>query len=419
MGSMMPGSRQERSAATPGAPAAVMADEATGAQSAGRRSLGELLRGNLSQLPVFVGLVIIAIIFQVASKGFFLQSQNLFNLADQVVSITVLAAAAVLVLLIGEIDLSLAAVAYFTGAVTGVLSVRHGWPSAQAILAGIAVGVVIGLINGTCVAVLRMPSFVVTLAGLIFYQGALSHILQPQTTLQIIDPTIIGIEDYRLPSPSDIAVPAVALAIYAALLLRGRAQRRRAGLPVQSTAQLAIQLGMPIVATVLTVYTLDSYLGVPLTTVIAVAVIVAIWLITAKTAFGRHIYAVGGNAEAARRAGIKIVGVRIAMFTMASTLAAVAGLLIITRGASAPALVDPYLLLNGIAAAVIGGISLFGGRGSVWGVVLGSLIVGSLLNGLALLNVGPDVVEMTEGLVLLGAVLIDALARRASVTGYR
>jgi D-xylose transport system permease protein len=153
--------------------------------------------------------------------------------------------------------------------------------------------------------------------------------------------------------------------------------------------------------------------------VITMAVIVVVWLITSKTAFGRHIYAVGGNAEAARRAGIKVVALRVAMFTLASTVAAVAGLLIITRGASAPALVNPYLLLNAIAAAVIGGISLFGGRGSVWGVVLGSLIVGSLLNGLALLNVGPDVVEMVEGLVLLAAVLIDALARRSSVTGYR
>jgi D-xylose transport system permease protein len=411
MGSEMSGNRQEQSTA--------VADAATGAKNVGGRSLRELLRGNLGQLPVFVGLVVIAIFFQITSGGFFLQSQNLFNLADQVVSMAVLAVAAVLVLLIGEIDLSLAAVAYFTGAVTGVLSVHHQWPAAEAIAAGIGVGVIIGLINGFCVAVLRMPSFIVTLAGLIFYQGALSHILQPQTTLQIIDPTINGIEDYRLPSPTDIVVPAVVLAIYAALLLRGRAKRRRAGLPVQSTAQLALQLGVPIVATVLAIFTFDSYLGVPLTTVIALAVVVIFWLITSKTAVGQHIYAVGGNAEAARRAGIKVVGLRIAMFTMASAIAAVAGLLIITRGASAPALVNPYLLLNAIAAAVIGGVSLFGGRGSVWGVVVGSLIVGSLINGLALLNVGPDVVEMVEGLVLLAAVLIDALARRASVTGYR
>jgi D-xylose transport system permease protein len=156
-----------------------------------------------------------------------------------------------------------------------------------------------------------------------------------------------------------------------------------------------------------------------LTAVIAVTVVLIFWLITSKTAFGRHIFAVGGNAEAARRAGINIVGLRIAMFALASTLAAVAGLLVVTRGASAPAQVDPFLLLNAIAAAVIGGVSLFGGRGSVWGVVLGSLVVASLFNGLFLLNQPASIVEMSEGLILLFAVLLDALARRRSVTGYR
>jgi D-xylose transport system permease protein len=264
-----------------------------------------------------------------------------------------------------------------------------------------------------------MPSFVVTLAGLIFYQGALSHILQPQTTLSIIDPHIVNIDVNYLPAPWEYVVPTIALLIYAGLVLRGRLQRQHAGLPVQSILQFALQIGIPAALTYLAVFALDSYLGVALPTVITLGIIIVVWLFTSKTGFGRHIYAVGGNAEAARRAGIKVVGLRIAMFAIASTIAAVAGLLIVSRGASAPALVNPYLLLNAIAAAVIGGVSLFGGRGSVWGVVVGSLVVGSLINGLALLNVGPDVVEMAEGLVLLGAVLIDAVARRRSVTGYR
>jgi len=199
----------------------------------------------------------------------------------------------------------------------------------------------------------------------------------------------------------------------------GRLRRQRAKLPVQSVTQLALQIGLPVVVSALTVFAFDSFQGVPLPTVITLAVIMVFWLITTKTSFGRHLYAVGGNAEAARRAGIRIVGLRIAVFALASSIAAVGGLLIISRGASAPALVNQYLLLFGIAAAVIGGVSLFGGRGSVWGVVLGALIVGSLVNGLALLNVGPDVVLMAAGIVLVVAVLIDALARRRSITGYR
>ena len=415
-----PGDAEERSEVKPGATAAVVSDEiaATGEEAAQGGSF-KWLRRDWGQLPVFIGLVVIAIYFQVASGGFFLIPENLSALADQIVSMAVLAVAAVLVLLIGEIDLSLSAVAYFCGAVTGVLSVRMHQPAWEAIVAGIAVGVLIGLLNGVFVAILRMPSFIVTLAGFIFYQGALSHILQPQTTLQIFDPTIVGIETYNLPTWASIAAPAAALALYVISLLLGRAQRQRAGLPVQSSSTLAFQIGLPIIIVAVVVAAFDTFQGVPLTTVIAVGVIVVTWLLTTRTAFGRHIFAVGGNAEASRRAGIKVVGLRIAIFTLASTISAVAGLLIISRGASAPALVNQYLLLFAIASAVIGGVSLFGGRGSVWGVVLGSLIVGSLVNGLALLNVGPDVVEMAAGIVLLIAVLIDALARRRSVTGYR
>jgi D-xylose transport system permease protein len=416
-----PGEQEERSGAVPGATAAVVAEvPEEEARQAGGWSPRDLIRGDLGQFPVFIGLVVIAIFFQITSGGFFLVSENLSGLADQVVSTTVVAVAAVLVLLIGEIDLSLAAVAYFCGAVMGVLSARHGWPALEAILAGILVGVLIGLINGFFVAVLRMPSFIVTLAALIFYQGALSHILQPQTTLQIFDPTIDGIEFKNLPTYLGILLPAVALAIYVAFVVVGRARRQRVGLPVQSIQRLALQIGLPVVIIALVgVFAFNSFQSVPLPTVITLVVVLIFWLITTETSFGRHIFAVGGNAEAARRAGIKVVGLRIAIFTLASTIAAVAGLLIISRGNSAPALVDQYLLLNAIAAAVIGGVSLFGGRGSVWGAVLGSLIVGSLLNGLSLLNVGPDVVEMAEGLVLLVAVLIDAVARRRSITGYR
>jgi D-xylose transport system permease protein len=415
-----PGNAEERTGAKPGATAAVVSDEVSAiGESAAPGGRFGWLRRDWGQAPVFIGLVVIAIYFQIASGGFFLIPENLRGLADQVVSMAVLAVAAVLVLLIGEIDLSLSAVAYFTGAVTGVLSVRMHQPAWESILAGIAAGVFIGLLNGIFVAVLRMPSFIVTLAGFIFYQGALSHILQPQTTLQIFDPTIVGIENYNLPVWVSIAGPAVVLAIYAIALLAGRAQRRRAGLPARSTATLALQIGLPAVIIAVVVFAFNSYQGVPLTTVIAVAVIVLTWLLTSRTSFGLHIYAVGGNAEAARRAGIRVVGLRIAIFTLASTLASISGLLIISRGASAPALVNQYLLLFAIASAVIGGVSLFGGRGSVWGVVLGALIVGSLQNGLALLNVLPDVVEMVAGIVLIVAVLIDALARRRSVTGYR
>lgn len=416
-----PGDQEERSQATPGATAAVVATEPAESASAKGWSPRELLRGDLGQLPVFIGLIFIAIYFQIAAQGYFLQSQNLWFLADQITAVPILgiAAASTLVLLIGEIDLSVATVAYFCGAVTGVLSVRAHVPAWEALLAGILTGVLIGLINGVLVAYLRMPSFIVTLGGLIFYQGMLEHLLLPQTTLQIVDPVIVGIETYNLPFYLSIVLPAIVLLIYAGFVLVGRARRQRVGLPVQTNTQLALQLALPVVIVAAVVYELDSYLGVSLPVVITISLVILLWVLTTKTAFGRHIYAVGGNAEAARRAGIRVVGLRIAIFTLASTISAIAGMLIISRGASAPALVNGNLLLFAIAAAVIGGISLFGGRGSVWGIVLGSLIMGALTNGLSLMSVGPDVVEMVAGAVLVLAVLIDALARRRCVTGYR
>jgi D-xylose transport system permease protein len=414
-----PGDRDERSEAAPGATAAVVADVPEETQHAGRWSLRDLFRGDLGQLPVFIALVVIAIYFQIAGNGFFLTAQNFNNLALQIATIGTVAVAAVLVLLIAEIDLSLSAVAYVCGAITAVLSVRHGWTAPQAILAGMAAGVVIGFINGFFVAVMRMPSFIVTLAGFIFYQGLLSRVLEPQTTLVVYDKTIDAIAISYLPTYLGIGLPALALLLYVGGIFFTRSRRSRAGLPVQSVAQLALQVGIPVVLTAGALYEFDSYSGVPLMTMIMVGIIMLFWLITTKTAFGRHIYAVGGNPEAARRAGIRVVGLRIAIFTLASTLAAVGGILVISREASAPAQLDQFLLLNVIASAVIGGVSLFGGRGSVWGVVLGALVMGSLLNGFALINQEAAVQLMAQGVVLLFAVFIDALARRRSVTGYR
>jgi D-xylose transport system permease protein len=418
MSSELRGASEEAESGVPGATAAVAEPIAAPEERRGFRP-SQLLRGDLGQIPIFIGLVVIAIYFQIAGGGFFLSTQNLGNLALQIVTTTILAAAAVLVLLIAEIDLSLSAAAYLCGGIMGVLSARQGWSAPAAIAGGLAAGAIIGLINGFFISIVRMPSFIVTLAAFIGYQGLLSKILEPQTTLPIRDPAINNIAVTFLPSSLGFGIPIFVLVLYAAGTLYTRARRQRAGLPVQSTARLAVEIGLPAVITLVVVFAFDNYLGVPLTTMIMIGIILVVWLITTKTAFGRHIYAVGGNAEASRRAGIKIVGLRVAIFAMASTLAAVGGILEVSREVSAPAQLDQTLLLNAIAAAVIGGVSLFGGRGSVWGVVLGALVVGSLINGLTLTGQPASVELMAEGVVLLVAVLIDTVVRRRSVTGYR
>jgi len=396
-------------------------DAATGSASAGgliSRVRG-LVGNDLGQIPVFIGLVFIAIYFQIAGGGFFLTPQNLTNLVQQIITIAIVALAAVMVLLIGEIDLSLAAVSALCGAFMGVLSARHDFPAWAAILVAILAGLVIGAINGFFISVLLMPSFIVTLAALIFYQGLLLAVLYPQTTLPIRDDAITNLAVTYLPEYLGVGIPIVLVALYALNLVISRAARQRAGLPVMTVGQLAFRIGLVSVIVAALLIFFDNYLGVPLVALILLGLIIIFWLITTRTRFGRHIYAVGGNTEAARRAGIRVVSLRIVIFALASMLAAIGGILLASRQVSAASAVDQTLMLSAIAAAVIGGVSLFGGRGSVWAVVLGSLIVGSLENGLDLIGQSTAVKNMVEGVVLLLAVLVDALSRRRNATGLR
>jgi D-xylose transport system permease protein len=378
-----------------------------------------LVRGELGQLPVVLTLVLIAIFFEITSRGLFFAPQNLSNLILQIATIGFLALGSVLVLLIAEIDLSLAAVSRLCGAVLVALSANHGATAATAIIAAVVVGAIIGLVNGFFVAVLRVPSFIVTLAALIGYTGLLIHVLLPNASIRLIDPFLTGIAANYLIFPWDVLLPVPLIALYVLLQLWNRIQRQRAGLTQEPLWALIVRTGVVVVISVLALFIFESYRGIPYSALILVCALLLFWLIMRFTGFGRHVYAVGGNAEAARRAGIGIVGIRIVIFTLASTLAAIGGVLASSRAISASAQVNPTLLLDAIAAAVIGGVSLFGGRGSVWAVVLGSLIIGSLENGLDLLSQGTDVKLMVEGVVLLIAVTADAISRRRNANGGR
>src|SRR5262245_55522118 len=203
-----------------------------------------LIGNDLGQIPVFIGWVFIAIYFQIAGGGFFLTPQNLTNLVQQIITIAIVALAAVMVLLIGEIDLSLAAVSALCGAFMGVLSARRDFPAWAAILVAILAGLVIGAINGFFISVLLMPSFIVTLAALIFYQGLLLAVLYPQTTLPIRDDAITNIAVTYLPEYLGVGIPIALVALYALSLVISRTARQRAGLPVMSVGQLAFRIGL-------------------------------------------------------------------------------------------------------------------------------------------------------------------------------
>lgn len=382
-------------------------------------AFGRRLRGDLGQIPVVLALVIIAVYFQIATSGNFLRARNLTEMIQEIITIGTLALGSVLVLLIREIDLSLGSVSGLGAGAMAVLSFGHGWPWPLAILSGLLVGALVGAINGFFISVVRVPAFIVTLAALIGYQGLLLHIMLPTTTLPIRDPKILAIATTYVPAYVGIGLPVIGVAVYAFTLIRDRTRRQQNDLPIISPAELALRIGVIGVMAIGAALLFQSYRGVPLTAILLIGLILLFFLVMRRTAFGLHVYAVGGNPEAARRAGVDIVRLRIIVFTLASTLAALGGIFQASRQLSATSAIDPTLVLNAIAAPVIGGVSLFGGRGSVWAVILGSLIVGSLLNGLALTGQGTDVEQMVEGGVLLVAVIADALLRRRSATGVR
>jgi D-xylose transport system permease protein len=377
-----------------------------------RRTLGQLLRGDLGFVPVLLTLIVVVIYFSIATGGIFLSPENLSNLVGQIITFGILGLGVIMVLLLGEIDLSIAAVSVFCSVVMAVLTERYGVSALVAIPAAILTGAVVGLINGFFIAVLRVPSFIVTLAASIFYSGLLLNLLAGQSTLIINNSFIVSIVGF-LPTYLSIGLPFLAVLLYAISLIFGYMRRKRAGLRTVTLLHVVLQIVVTALLVGGAVAVFVSYQGVPYPAAILFGLITLFWLIMTKTPFGRHVYAVGGGSEAARRAGINVVGIRVACFTLCSTLAAVGGIILASRGTAVASQIDPVLLLNAIAAAVIGGVSLFGGRGSVWAVVLGALIIGSLVNGLALMSQGTDVSEMVEGVVLLIAVTVDALVRRA------
>jgi D-xylose transport system permease protein len=377
-------------------------------------------RGELGSMPVAVGLVLIAAVFS-ALNGHFLAPENLTNLALQMTATGTIALGIVLVLLLGEIDLSAGSVSGLCAVVMTLLAVRHGWPPVLAVLAALATGAVVGLVHGLMRTAVSMPSFVVTLAGLIGWQGLMLYLLGAAGTINLpFDRGVARLSDTWLPPWLGwLLVLALAGAHLAAGLLTRRL-RRRAGLPAPGVGRVAARsagLAVPLVAAV---SVLNADRGVPLTLVIFGCLVAVLDVLLRRTVLGRRIYAVGGNAEAARRAGINVTAVRVGVFLGSATLAAAGGILAASRLAAVnQSSGGSDILLNAIAAAVIGGTSLFGGRGRAYAALLGILVIQSITNGMLLLNVNSSVRFMVTGFVLAVAVAIDSVARRGVADGAR
>jgi D-xylose transport system permease protein len=318
------------------------------------------------------------------------------------------------VLLLGEIDLSVGSVSGLTSAILAVLNINHGWAMVPAIVAALLAGAVIGLLHGLFFAKVGVPAFVVTLAGLIGWQGLQLTVLGTEGTVNF--PFNGGVaklaNTYYTPEVA-YAIVAIVIAVYVGSMLLGARRRASANLPARPLSETVLRAVLLAVALVVVVYVMNKARGLPLALLIFGGLVVMFDLILRRTLYGRYVFAVGGNPEAARRAGINVPMIRITVFVLCSTLAAAGGIMAASRlYAVNQSSGGSDVLLNAIAAAVIGGTSLFGGRGSTYSALLGILVIQSITNGMLLLNLGTDVRFMITGGVLLAAVTVDAVARR-------
>jgi len=381
--------------------------------------------GDVGSVPVLVGIIAITIFFTAKSSVFF-TAVNFQNLIGQMAGVTVIAVGIVFVLLIGEIDLS---VGYLSGLCSVAVAEfqlagsNHDYPGLVSIAIAILAGAAFGAAQGSIVAFLGVPSFVVTLAGLLIAQGLIIKVLSTQGVIGITDSKILDVSNYVLSKNTGWIVAIVFTVLLALATFGSYIGRRRAGLPTGNIIFAVIRVvffgGLAFAAVAVCNHATPRP-GVPLVGLIILFVVVVFSYLAGRTTFGRHVYAVGGNAEASRRAGINVKRIRILCFIISGSLAGLGGVILASRLNSVDLTFGGgTLLLDSISAAVIGGVSLFGGRGKVSGALFGGLIIGMISNGTDLVGSADWVKYVTTGTILLAAVTLDTVARRRQVAAGR
>ncbi|MEY2442860.1 MAG: D-xylose transport system permease protein [bacterium] len=408
------------SAITPPLPTPATAPTATlGAY--GKRWVDNVRGGELGSLPIILGLLIICVVFQVQNDRF-LTAGNFVNLMVQGAAYALVAMGIVFVLLLGEIDLSVGFVSGVAGVITALLLLPDGSqvPTGVAIAAALGSGVAIGTLHGLLFAKIGIPSFVVTLAGLLAWNGVVLLLIGSRGTVVLQDDFVIGFANDFLPHNTAWLLVLATVGAYALVQVWGLSKRSAAGLPNDPLLIVALRVAGLLVALAFVVWVVNQDRGLPYVAVL-VGVLLVFWTyVLRRTRFGRHVYAIGGNEEAARRAGINVDRIKIACFAICSLMAAVGGIVLASRLRS----VDTNagggaILLYSIAAAVIGGTSLFGGRGHIKSALLGALVIASIDNGLGLLGLSSGTKFVVTGLVLLLAVAVDSISRKGRASSGR
>jgi D-xylose transport system permease protein len=379
-----------------------------------RRWWSNVRGGELGSLPIVLGLIIIAIVFQVQNDRF-LTAGNFVNLIVQTAPYAVIAMGVTFALLLGEIDLSIGFVSGVGGVLTAIMLTPDGnvLPTWLVLAIVLIAGLAIGTLHGLIITKVGVPSFVVTLAGLLAWNGVVLLLIGSKGTVILQNDFVIGLANDFLPAATSWILAIVCVVLYAAVLLTRQRSRKAAALDIDPALIVVLRIAALAVALGVIVGVANQDRGVPYVGIVVAALFVAWTFVLNRTKFGRHIYAVGGNAEAARRAGINVDNVRIACFAIVSVMAVLGGLILASRLRSVDTNTGGgQALLYPIAAAVIGGTSLFGGRGTMKAALLGAVVMLGIDNGLGLLGLSSGTKFVLTGGVLLLAVTVDSISRR-------
>jgi D-xylose transport system permease protein len=390
-------------------------------QSYAERLRANIRSGNLGSAPVIMALGLVALAFYFWIENF-ATPINFSNLIGQMAGVCLLAYGVVFVLLIGEIDLSIGYVSGMAGMIAALLQqptpIGPGLPGWLCILIALACTTAIGAFQGSFVALIGVPSFVVTLAGLLIWQGVIQLELPGVVVIQ--DDTINNVYGYFFSDTGGWVIGIAVSVAYVLGTLGAALSRRRHGIPIRDPILLAAKCVIVPAITLFVVYYLNRDRGVPFALLLVVLMLVVLTFLAKRTMFGRHVYAVGGSAEAARRAGINVPRIRILVFMISGFMAGMGGIVLASRLQSVDLNAGgSTLLIDAIAAAVIGGTSLFGGRGEVRNALIGSALIVTIANGMNTLGYSNAIIYIVTGSILLLAVTFDTVVRRVQVKAGR
>jgi D-xylose transport system permease protein len=356
-------------------------------------------------------LIIVWLAFEYTTSGVFLNPRNFSNLMRQMAVTGVLSIGMLMVIVIGEIDLSVGSLVGLTGMTAALAQASQSWGIVPTLSSALVLGVVLGAIQGSVVAYARVPSFIVTLGGLLAWRGVTKGV-SSGATIPIQLQRFGAIGQWYLDKPVGIALVILGLILFVFVEFRSHAARKRLGLSTSSPTRRALAIGIPAAASIAFVTVLNAYEGIPVPVLLFLAVALAGTFVMSNTTVGRYMYAVGGNREAARLSGINTRALTVGVFAAMGLLAALSGIIYTARVGSASPDAGMLLELDAIAACVIGGASLMGGRGAVFGACMGALFMASLDNGMSLKNVPDFIQDIVKGGILVVAVALDMLGRK-------